>query len=582
MPGEDEGRGRDRDRRRARSPARRAVAQRRCGDRSARHRRRAVNEGRGAGWIRAVRRPRVRAVTARGQASRDTRIRGRAEPQLVARDLHARGWRRVVLDDAVRVDLRAPRLSLLRRARLQDAVGDHAARAERPRRTREHAGRRADERRRRLHHRPVRGDASAANVSRRLRRRSVGVRGPGTRGQERGADADRRAPRPRRRREVRRGGLSRTLHAARIVVRHRLPVRQARPCGDPADRQFRDGERRSDHLRRRGIAGQARRRYTALPPRRGQRRRARNRPSVVRQLRHHGVVGRHLAQRGVRNVDRRQDRRPVEARLGPRRGAHRRTREGDRRGHAWLGAADSRARQVARRHLPRVRFDHLREGRDRYRHVRGLARRGAVPPRRAALSRIAAVRFGDRAGLPRRAGDDERPAGDAGVRHLPQSERRSAARRPARVRHGRRKGRPRSAPSGAARFRVDGSAPLADPGVPALRQGAHMHAADRGERDGSASRRVSRLRVRQRRRPRLLRARLRRRFAGASRRASQRPFRGRVREPARRPASAASRRGRDGRAGDTVGAPGRPVARPPCRHRGARPRRVPWQHGRQQ
>ena len=106
------------------------------------------------------------------------------------------------------------------------------------------------------------------------------------------------------------------------------------------------------------------------------------------------------------------------------------------------------------------------------------------------------------------------------------------------------------------------------------RQGQHVHTVDRDERDRSARRRVPCVRVRQCRRPRLLRARLRRRSACASRRASRRTLRCRVREPARRPAPAAPHRCGDGDAGDAVGAPGRAVARPPRRHRGARPRRI--------
>ena len=72
----------------------------------------------------------------------------------------------------------------------------------------------------------------------------------------------------------------------------------------------------------------------------------------------------------------------------------------------------------------------------------------------------------------------------------------------------------------------------------------------------------------------------RRRSARASRRASRRALRRRVREPARRPAPAAPRRRGDGDAGDAVGAPGRAVARPTRRHRGARPRRVRRQYDR--
>ena len=77
----------------------------------------------------------------------------------------------------------------------------------------------------------------------------------------------------------------------------------------------------------------------------------------------------------VRDVVRRQDGRSMAARLSARRRSSSRARRRDRRGHAGVGAAHSRADRIARRHLQRVRFDHVFERRDGDRHVRGMDRR---------------------------------------------------------------------------------------------------------------------------------------------------------------------------------------------------------------
>ena len=116
--------------------------------------------------------------------------------------------------------------------------------------------------------------------------------------------------------------------AARLLqqlLRHQVPVRQARHPGDSRLRRRRHGERRRDHLPRAPAA----RRPRARLARRAQERRgdhlARDRAPVVRQPRDDEVVGRHLAERGVRDVDREPAARRVapgmESRAG-RRGGH--------------------------------------------------------------------------------------------------------------------------------------------------------------------------------------------------------------------------------------------------------------------
>ena len=250
VPGEAKAAGRDRDRRRARPAARRAVAQRRFDRREpAAHRaRRDARDD--PGWIRAVRRHRVRAAAARGAPSADTRVRGRTEQELDPRHLHAAGRRRVVHDDAVRVDLGAPRVPVFRRARLQDAVAADAARAAGLGRGRQHADRRADDRRGRIHDGPLRPDAAAAVLPRRVCGGPVGVRrsGPGRhrRARRRGSSCRAAAWRTRASSPPRIPSSSSCSNRGS----RSLSVRQARPRRDPADRQLRDGERRAHHLRR--------------------------------------------------------------------------------------------------------------------------------------------------------------------------------------------------------------------------------------------------------------------------------------------------------------------------------------------
>jgi hypothetical protein len=97
----------------------------------------------------------------------------------------------------------------------------------------------------------------------------------------------------------------------------------------------------------------------------------------------------------------------------------------------------------ARRHFECVRPDHLPEGRDGYRNVRGLDRRRDVSQRRAQLYRLSPRRVGNIRGFPGGALAGEQAAGDLGVQHLPQPERRSAGRRAAAVRDARRAARAR-------------------------------------------------------------------------------------------------------------------------------------------
>ena len=145
------------------------------------------------------------------------------------------------------------------------------------------------------------------------------------------------------------------------------------------------------------------RRDDPLPPRLRERVRARDRAPVVRRLRDDRVVGRHLAERGLRDVD----------------GARRSSTAGSRSG-AGPSSARARARGAMdqdslvtarrirqpiageRRHRERVRRDHVPEGRRRHRDVRGLGRRGGLPAGRPALPEGARLRQRDGRRLRRR------------------------------------------------------------------------------------------------------------------------------------------------------------------------------------
>ena len=229
----------------------------------------------------------------------------------------------------------------------------------------------------------------------RVRRRSVRDR---RRRQDQGRDAgpDRHARRARRRCRVRGEDDREARRAHRGVVRHPVPVRQARHAHDPDHaRVRRDGERRADHVHR--DADAARR-----SPRRERaarvdlRRRARDRAPVVRRL----VTMAYWDDLWLNEGFATWLEHKIAARFDP--SWH---DEQSRARDARLGALDAdglvSARQIrqpirrAGRHPQRVRRHHLRQGRQRPRHVRGLRRARRVPARRARLPEGARVRQRD-------------------------------------------------------------------------------------------------------------------------------------------------------------------------------------------
>ena len=135
------------------------------------------------------------------------------------------------------------------------------------------------------------------------------------------------------------------------------------------------------HLLSRDAAARRARRLGRRPQ--GHRRgaRARDRAPVVRRSRDDAVVGRHLAERGLRQLDDEQAAQGMAARLegGARRGRRQPRRDGARR--AARDAADPFQGVDAGRDQRAVRSDRLREGRRRAAHARGLGRASRISRR---------------------------------------------------------------------------------------------------------------------------------------------------------------------------------------------------------
>ncbi len=289
---------------------------------------------------------------------------------------------------------------------------------------------------------------------------------------------------------------------------------------------------------------------------------------MVRQPRDACLVGRHLAERGVRDVVCRENGRRLAAGVRARCAARARACRCDRGGHARVGAKNPRADRLARRHFQRVRLDHVSERRDRHRHVRRLDRRRGVSPRRAPLSRTASLRQRDGARFPRRADRGERSSGRAGILDVSRPERCPRSGRRAAVLDARIASCTGAAPARA--VRLDGDrrcvewrssavpsacssvgrrgATLANPRVRSLWCGRFLvkrvHAARRRNRDARVARPLPGLCVRQRRRSRLLHSELSWRPARAARKAAKRADRRRAGEPPLRPARVGATPGR--------------------------------------
>ena len=227
---------------------------------------------------------------------------------------------------------------------------------------------------------------------------------------------------------VRPGG--RRVRAALLhrVLQHPLPRRQGRPGGHSGLRRRGDGEPGLHHLPRHGAA----RRPGRGGPRRARACRRRHRPRagahVVRRPRDHGLVGGHLAQRGLRHLHGDALRRRLPAVVGPldRLRTLPRGRPGRRR--APPDPSDRVPGRAAQRGRGHVRRADLREGLRRPAHARAAHRARGVPRRRADLPQGARLRQHG----------DQRPVGCARGRQRRTRARRdghvhSAGRAPARL-----------------------------------------------------------------------------------------------------------------------------------------------------
>ena len=115
------------------------------------------------------------------------------------------------------------------------------------------------------------------------------------------------------------------------IFRHPLSAAQARQRRRPGHQPVlqRDGELGRDLQLREHPAGRSRDHHRGAAPGDLQGRRPRNRPPMVRRPRHHGLVGRSLAERGLRLVDGDQGDRGAPPRMGAVARPHRRARIGD-------------------------------------------------------------------------------------------------------------------------------------------------------------------------------------------------------------------------------------------------------------
>ena len=188
---------------------------------------------------------------------------------------------------------------------------------------------------------------------------------------------------------------------------------------------------------------------------------------------------------------------------------------GDERRPLALGASHPPAHPERGGHQDGLRRHHLPEGRRRHPDVRGVRRRGRLPPRRAVVPEGVRRRRRHRAAFPRLHLRRRRQGRFQAVLHLPRSGRPAAPDREAVLRGG--QGQPCAL---AVALRAAGRvadaaacADLADPGLRAHRPGPRLHAAH-GEVRDAGSGRLPALGDAQRRSIRLLPDRAGRRAAG--------------------------------------------------------------------
>ena len=167
----------------------------------------------------------------------------------------------------------------------------------------------------------------------------------------------------------------------RRLLRHPVSVRQAGHRRRAGLRRRRHGEHRRDHVPRRVPARRSGPRLARDQEDDRRRDVARDRAPVVRRSRHHEVVGRHLAERGLRHLDGEQAAR----RVAP--GVARRARRcASRRSGRWRSTRCNRRGRSGRKSKRRSRSTRsstrspTRKSAAVLRMVEGLRRQGGLPP----------------------------------------------------------------------------------------------------------------------------------------------------------------------------------------------------------
>ena len=291
--------------------------------------------------------------------------------------------------DPVRVGGRTAGLPVLRRAGSQGRLRDHPDPGARPRRHLELTRRRDRPGRRQAAH-PVRPHHEDVDLPGGLRHRQARDDRDRRRGRRAapGCLHAREAPPGR----VRPGSRSVRTALLHRVLQHPLPRGQGRPGRHPGLRRRGDGEPGLHHLPRHGTAHRPGRGGPLRARARRRRDRARAGAHVVRGPRDHGLVGGHLAQRGLRNVHGGALCRRLPSVVEPldRLRTLPRGRPGRRR--APPDPSDRIPGGAAQRGRGDVRRADLREGLRRPPHAGAAHRSGRLPRRRADLPEGARLR----------------------------------------------------------------------------------------------------------------------------------------------------------------------------------------------
>ena len=292
---------------------------------------------------------------------------------------------------AVRGARRPPLRPEVRRARLQGDLRAVGGGPGEPDGDQQHADREVGACGRGAQARLLPADAEDVELPAVLRHRRLRPRGH--EGQQRGRSRRRRSGRQRRAGTLCDGVARRAAALLRRLLRPEIPAAQARQRRRPGPVAVlrSDGELGRDlHLQPRAAqrSGEHQRRAPAGDLRGPG---ARNGAPVVRRHGDDGLVGRHLAQRGLRQLDGDQSHRPFPSRVVPAARPGRRARGRDGARQLQDHPPDRAAHALGRRDQPGLRFDHLPEGRGGDLDARGLCRRGHLAQRHPQLHRRAQV-----------------------------------------------------------------------------------------------------------------------------------------------------------------------------------------------